>query len=659
MAGKFLPAILFSICIAFPLLSQETVTETEDFFDSDIPFMEEEEGLTITASPETSQQMKIVAKEDIERVHAPDLAALLQNVAGLGVTRYGPYGNETDINMRGFDAGRIAFLIDGIPVNSATTGSLEISALDLNAVERIEVIYGGSDSKYNVTGALGGVINIITVKKQKPGLGAAFSIANTSAMPGEYTERSGGAGGPEYNDLFDTQSASVSLGFGGEEFSARGNIFANRAQNHFLFKDFNEKIRRRDNNEVYDAGASTSLIWDLPDAAQFIVSGDVYYGDKNIPTSGFSSYVGKQTDFSTRQNLMLDMPQAAGEDLGSEASLSHDWKIWTYELTPPASRHDQHTITAINRWNWFFGERLTLRSGGDYRYSYLDSTDMGRRDRHDAGLYLTAEFRLFESLLIIPSIKGVTDSSAIVPVPKFGLVWYAADSLTFKNNYFRSFKFPNFESLYWPGESYAEGNPDLRPEDGWGADFTAAYRFKEWAALETTLFTQQIDDSIQWASGAGGIWRPQNVGKAVFYGWDSKLRFDIPAPEPVPKIGVSFSYQYLISYLLSYGYSYSSDKRIPYMPVHILGVSLDISWETGCLFVSGRYESPRYADTANLNEIETPFLLDIILNQKIGGNLTVFANLRNALNRSYQSHVDYYMPGATLTVGIKAAYDSL
>jgi vitamin B12 transporter len=673
--GKLLPVLIFLVSLLFPLFSQEAADAPEgdeDFVEDEFLLSGEDEGITVTASPETTQQMKVVTREEIEDVHAPDMAVLLQETLDLGVTRYGPYGNQTDINMRGFDSERIAFLIDGVPVNSPVSGDFEISMIDPNSVERIEVIYGGSDSKYNVTGALGGVINIITVKKQEPGLRIGGGFSNTAALPGKYFDRGGNAAQPAWQDLLDTQNVSLSLGLGLNKLSVSANLFANRAENHFLFRDYNNKVRRKDNNEVWDTGASSSFILDLPDYAKLILGGDFYYSDKNIPTSGFSSFAEKQKDFSTRQNLMLDMPRAFRDDLSSEASLAHVWSTRNYG---GASRHDQHTATVINRWGWYPLSKLTLRTGGDYRYSFLDSTDMGRHDRHDGGIYLTAEYQPVKQFLVIPSVKAVFSGGGtvpVVPIPKLGFVWHPADSLTVKNNYFRSFKLPDLEDLYWTG-SGTYGNPDLKPEDGWGTDLGAAWQITDRINIEGVFFTQWTADSIHWYS-SGGTWMPANVGEAIYFGLDSKLRFDIPFPfGPFEKIGLSLSYQYLLSYLLSYGYTYSSDKRIPYMPLHGGGFSVDIPWKTGgrkqggpeprglkpgSLVISGHYEDLRYADTANITKLEPCFLLNARINQEINKNLSAFVVFRNILNKSYESFNDYYMPGLTITAGMGMNFET-
>ena len=645
----YLLLVLFLI-FPFPLFSQDTSVNEEFFFSDD-------EGITVVGTTQTSQHMAVIEKEEIERRGAADITTLLSESLGLNIVRHGAYGNQAGINVRGFDSKRVAFLIDGVPVNASLDGKFDINQIDVNTIERIEVMYGGSDSKYNVSGALGGVINIITVKKQKQGLRIGGSVSNTSAMPGKYRDRNGEMQNKHWEDLFDTQHYALSAAYGGKATSLTANVFANRAENHFIFLDRVGRLRRKDNNEVWDAGGGASLVWELPDSTKLISASHFYYGDRNFPSSGFSSRVGNQQDFSVRQNGMIDAPRAFNDNLATEASLS--WHFNRRDYTSPAdlfSRHDQHSLNAINRWSWYPAERLTLRSGIDYRYINLNSTEMGNRSRHDGGIYLTAEFNPVKALFIIPSAKMVCTnegSGNIAAIPKLGFLWNVTDNFAIKNNYFRSFKFPDFEELYWSGGG-GIGNPNLRPEDGWGGDFGLEWHFKEMVIIENVFFTQWIQDSIHWYASSGGIWRPENVGEAIFFGLDNHFRFAIPVSiGPVKKITPSLSYKYLRSYLLSFGYTFESDKRIPYSPEHTIGGAVDISWGNGSFSISGHYESVRYNDRANITMLEPYFLLNAAVNQNIGKSFTVFGVLRNILNTSYESFYDYPMPGITLTLGLR------
>jgi vitamin B12 transporter len=492
-------------------------------------------------------------------------------------------------------------------------------------------------------------------------------------MPGEYRDRNGNTQNPHWEDLLDTQNFSLSAVYGSEAFSLTANVFANRAENHFLFLDYANYQRRKDNNEVWDAGANISIVRQFKDLTKLIASSNFFYGDRNFPSSGFSSNIGNQIDFSTRQNIMMEMPRAFHDDLSSEFSLS--WQFHKRDYSSPAnvnSLHDQHNIMAVNRWGWHSSNIFTLRGGLDYRFITLDSTDIGSRSRHDGGFYLTGELQLTESFLIIPSVKIVvtgmidnlqekrSDENAIntAVIPKLGFLWNITEDLNIKNNYFRSFKFPDFEELFWNG-SGGIGNPNLQPEDGWGADLGASWHITEIFQMEGVVFFQWIKDSIHWFSKNTGVWRPENVGEAVLFGMDNKICFNFPASiGPVKKIAPSISYQYILSYLLSYGYTFESNKRIPYNPEHTITGSLEFFWSGGSFSISGHFESLRYHDTANMTKLKPVSLLNAGYNQKLGKNLTVFSALRNILNTSYESFYDYPMPGITLTLGMRAALEA-
>ncbi|MDR1373646.1 MAG: TonB-dependent receptor, partial [Treponema sp.] len=418
----------------------------------------------------------------------------------------------------------------------------------------------------------------------------------------------------------------------------------------------------------WDTGFSTSLIWDLPEYGKLILSGDRYYGDKTFPTPSELSKNGEtQKDFAARQNIMLDMPRIFRDDLAAEFSLSHSWRTLDYESPSEDSLHKENTLQAVNRWSWYPLEKLTLRAGGDYRYTRIDSTASGLHYGHEGGVYLTAEYAPHRKILLVPSVKAVFGNAMAIPVPKFGLVWYVHEMVTLKNNYYRSFKFPNFDARYWNQSGY-HGSSGLKPEDGWGGDLSAEFRWQDRVLLESAFYAQWIENSIHWSSKSG-TWRPENTAEAAFFGWDSRLRLEIPLPfQLVKKLIPSVSYKYLLSYIITSRsgeyLGFSSGIRIPYAPMHTLGFSLEIPWESGSLFVSGHYESLRYGDysvtpalAVNTHQLEPNFLLNAGLNQRINKNLSAFVTLRNLLNKSYQSFYDYHMPGLTITAGMRMQFE--
>jgi len=654
--------LLFFIFFLGIIFSQLQAQENTDEYNDDAFLFVEKDGITITGSNNTTQQIEIVSRETIEKIQSRDVPSLLEESIGLGVTRYGPYGNKADINIRGFNTKRTAILINGIPVNSAASGDFDYNSVDPSSIERIEVIHGGSDTKYNVSGAIGGVINIITVKKQNPGWIFGGGVFNTSYLPGSYNKQYGGIGDPQWQGLADTQNINIFGAYGDENNSFRFDIFGNRAGNNFLYQDEYGYARLKEGNGILDAGASVSYLHEFQNYSKLITTGAFYFGDKNIPVSGYTSEYAIQNDLAARGNLMFEIPKFFHDDFSMELSLSYNWKKLTYDQGGASSIHNEHSVSLINRWSWYANSKLVFRFGGDYNFINLDSTNLGQKNIHYSnrgGVYLTCEFLPVNSFLLIISFKGITDGKEIVPIPKIGLSWSIKENITLKNNYYRSFKFPDFNDLYWVQDGFM-GNPNLKNEDGWGIDLGIEFFNKKSFKINSVFYCEQTDNSIHW-NNSSGIWQPENYGTGIFLGWDSKLEYFLPF-----KIGflekpiINFSYLFQISRLLSGDLTFNDNKNIPYIPVHTLTASLELPWKTknkeypGAFIISCRFESVRYADTANITELKPYFILNILYNQKVNKNIFVFGKINNVTNTHYVSFADYSMPGISLTLGLRA-----
>jgi outer membrane cobalamin receptor len=640
--------------------------EYDEYFD-----FGEDSGIAVTGTPETTQQMTVITKEEIEQRNAQDLAALLEETLDMSVTRYGGYGNQTELSLRGFDTERIAILIDGIPANSPRSGEFDVSQIDLNNVERIEVIYGGSDTKYNVSGALGGVINIITIKKQPPGLNYGAAFSNTGYLPGQYNARhtKGALGGPHIEDMVDMQALSLFAGFGADAFSWKASLFGNRAGNHYLYKDDYGFARRKISNEVLDIGGDASMIWNVTDTTSLLSDTKVYFANKNFPVTPNSTGFAVSKDFQLTENLLFNAPAIFRDDLSAEASLSYQYSNTSYG---EGIKSFDNYITGINRWGWYPSEKITLRAGADWRFLYIDSRSDTEtqpvKTANQGGLYFTAEFMPWKPFMIVASVKGVTDVKQGAVVPKFGLSWKPLPVLTLKNNYFRSFKFPDFDDLYYRSlDSMFVGNPGLKPEDGLGADLTGEYAPLDWFSVNATVYGQWTEDSIHWVKSSGGRWSPENIGTAFFVGADVRPAFTIPLAKyslrpfkrdalTIESLKLGLSYQYQLSWLLSGNLSFENGYRIPYMPTNIMGVQADLQWKSGSLMLSVHYETTRYADTLNEMPLDPHCLAHLTYNQGIGKHFTVFASLRNILNAHFESFAGYYMPGISLTIGVRAKF---
>ncbi|MDZ7875632.1 MAG: TonB-dependent receptor plug domain-containing protein [Rhizobium sp.] len=87
--------------------------------------------------------VSIVDREQIERSGANGLADVLSRVPGITVTRNGGPASTTSVYLRGAETRFTAVFVDGVRVDSQSTGGASWNAIPLAQVERIEVLRGG------------------------------------------------------------------------------------------------------------------------------------------------------------------------------------------------------------------------------------------------------------------------------------------------------------------------------------------------------------------------------------------------------------------------------------------------------------------------------------------------------------------------------------
>ncbi|MDZ7626720.1 MAG: TonB-dependent receptor [Ignavibacteriaceae bacterium] len=113
----------------------------------------------------------LIGKEEIQIRPSVSLPDILQNEPGVSLLRDGIWG--TEVSIRGLNRENVITLIDGSRIATSTDVAARLSMIDLNDVERVEVIKGASSSIYG-SGATGGIVNIIT---KSPQLYNKFSLS--------------------------------------------------------------------------------------------------------------------------------------------------------------------------------------------------------------------------------------------------------------------------------------------------------------------------------------------------------------------------------------------------------------------------------------------------------------------------------------------------
>lgn len=129
---------------------------------------------TRTERPEEElpRSTSIITREEIEEGSYSTISEVLSQEAGIFVV--GANQNPGQVNtlfMRGTGSNQSIIMIDGVRMTdpSGVSNAVDLMELSLSNIEQIEVVRGAHSVIYGGS-AIGGVINIITRKQDKPGL---------------------------------------------------------------------------------------------------------------------------------------------------------------------------------------------------------------------------------------------------------------------------------------------------------------------------------------------------------------------------------------------------------------------------------------------------------------------------------------------------------
>ncbi len=171
---------------------------------------------------DVSTAVELIKIEQIENLGARDIGDVLRPLSSVAIRATN--SGKQHISIRGSNANEVAVFLDGLRLNDTNTGVADLSAIDLNDMEQVEVVKGGSSTLFG-QGAFGGILNL------------------TSQLPdsnrASYTRAIG-----------ETDAIDQDLAYGG---SARLGRFA-------IGGNYSGKSRRYDGNSIYTSMFQTGAL---------------------------------------------------------------------------------------------------------------------------------------------------------------------------------------------------------------------------------------------------------------------------------------------------------------------------------------------------------------------------------------------------------------
>jgi outer membrane receptor for ferrienterochelin and colicins len=583
--------------------------------------------VTATRTPHLLEDVAVsatvVTREEIDEVNAQSIGEALEGVVGVKVDTYGSMGMATSIRLRGSTPNQVLVLVDGRPVNLPSLGTVDLSMYPVDNVERIEVIRGPVSALYGAN-ALGGVINIIT-----------------KDVPEEpFTEASASYG------TFNTQIYRLNHGVKIDSFG------------YLITGSKNSSDGDKENSECDGYHFTGKVNYDLGEEAKLTFSTGYSRQDKGVP--GSTSWPTPKVEQDDEKNWFdLTYKLASGEnsDITSKIFFNRHWQ----EYKDPDSFTDDisknYQLGVDLQQNLFLSDAHTLTWGINWERDEVDIKDInevskigGERELTTKAVYLQDEITLSELLTLTLGLRYDHHSVYGSEVsPRASCLYKLTEKTSLRTSVGCAFRAPTVNELYWR-DSYAVGNPDLKPEESIGYDLGIEHQFNTKVLGRVSLFRSDVDDLLTWDDPDGDwIWEPYNVEKARVQGIEAGVKTQFTR-----LLSSAFTYTYLDT--RDDGETYK-DKYLRYRPRHKGGCRLTYENERGLKVGLGvEYSSSVYTDRANTSKLGSFLLLNARISRVVAGDTELFIAGENLLDEEYQLYDGYPMPGASITGGLKAKF---
>ena len=400
-------------------------------------------------------QTRVINAKELAKLDATNVQDLLQQELP-GVEFSYAMNQQTHLNFSGFGGQGVLFLVDGERLAGETMDDVDFTRLNMDNVERIEIVKGAASALYG-SQAAGGVINIITKRSQQP-----WTLQVNARYAKHNEQRYGASFGlnrkhlnnmltAHFNriDNYDVHSAAnpatriISTVYGDKTLNIRDQLVWSPTENFHLTGRagyfFRETVRSADQPERYrDFTGGLRMNWSISERDELQASYAFDQYDKSdyqrITRLDIRDYSNVQNSFRLLYNHSFD----GGDVLTVGSDLMHDY---LYNINLNGETREQDSWDLFAQYDWRISDEW--EAVGALRYDYFSDG----KDSH------------------------VT--------PKLNVCYKPLPNLAIRAGYGMGFRAPTLKEKYYnfdmSGIWIVEGNADLKSEVSHNFNLSAEY----------------------------------------------------------------------------------------------------------------------------------------------------------------------------------------
>lgn len=608
----------------------------------------------------------LITKNELEAKSIGDIATAITGEPGVNIRNYSLVNGASSISLFGSTSQQVLVLLDGLPLNSASTGTFDLGLVPIDILDRVEIVKGPISSLYGAN-ALGGVVNLIT---EQP-----FYITK-----------------PSYE---------INLNYGTYHTSIFNFSFKNHINKYnFIFDAHHLKtngLRTNDNSQTQGIGFSSGYTFNSTNNLRL----DLRYETKNLglpgpmPNISEDPLYGDSTAY-TRYDRQADTLYLI--KLIGDWQIKPKWNIsfnshwarnysnflwvnqWSYDTSLYQDRYDSKRLVSnlITRYQFARGQNIALGIDCEQDkfsgYSQFPQDTTWYPDLSKIGMFSEGSFDFMKVFCAFGSLRLDWNSGfGTFLSPALGFTGKIIPNLKIRLHMGRAFRSPTLNDLYWP----ISGNTELKPEQGiayqLGFDYTPNPNFN----LSSTFFIRKTNNLISWQPDTSNIWRPTNIDSASITGLEltGKIGFAqgisfqcSGTVQNAWQIRQEMIYNDWFSGITEFDYRKRKQTSLPNIA---FSSSLNIANDLGTkINIYGRYASARYNYYPSYDslpkiimqtkKLPAYFVLSLHISQKISNIINLILKVENLYDTQYSEQFgnsmidrDYPRPGRSMFIGFK------
>lgn len=432
---------------------------------------------------------KIITREQIQAQGAVTLDEVMKNQLNVRVNNDNILGSN--MRMQGLSGDKVKILIDGLPINGREGGNINLSQINMNNVDRIEMIQGPMSVVYG-TDALGGIINIITKTEKKPfsvNVGAYYESLGRYNIDGSVTKRI-------------NERNQVTIGGGRNQFTGWKKIEQIKTYNgdtlyygrSLLFKPNEQYLGNFAYNYTSPSGfnmrfASDYLHEEVVNKGNLetwhpvigsYATDEYYKTQRSMNRLSLSGKLGNKGTWQSQNGYMLYHR--------TRNSYRKNLTTLAQELNQKQGSQDTSTFSDVyargsysNNW-----KRFAYTAGYDINLQYAYSLKINGNDKsiQDYATYINLSYELIQEKLKVQSgVRGAYNTIYSPPIiPTVNVLFTPIKKLQLRASYAEGYRAPSLKEMYLSfidQNHYIIGNENLKAESSRHVQVSASYQVFE------------------------------------------------------------------------------------------------------------------------------------------------------------------------------------